>query len=155
MSTTLCPPHYHLFHHHLHTFGEFHNSYFFVIIVNQNFFLFYFNGFEPATGIIVVPWTSYRHYCSAIKTSLQILDSEVSQVWLYSVWIFFVFRQKCLCPLQLSLESRSTRLANGAIAGLQVWKQLHIVIPNIFVLIYNNIIFWCLVNVVVLFLLLH
>ena len=34
--------------------------------------------------------------------------------------LFLYYRQKCLHPLQLSLESKSTRLANAAMAGLQV-----------------------------------
>lgn len=37
--------------------------------------------------------------------------------------IYFYFREKCLLPLQLALESKSMKLAQQALAGMQVWLK--------------------------------
>lgn len=37
--------------------------------------------------------------------------------------IYSYFREKCLLPLQLALESKSMKLAQQALAGMQVWLK--------------------------------
>lgn len=38
--------------------------------------------------------------------------------------LFMFAREKCLLPLQLALESKNVKLAQHALAGIQVWLAL-------------------------------
>lgn len=63
---------------------------------------------------------SYWKWYSLSGTSSFEYQFLVPLLPLTFIYLFY-FREKCLLPLQLALESKSVKLAQQALAGMQVW----------------------------------